>query len=179
MMLEVPIVGIAGPAQSGKSTAAKFIKHEANGAIVAMSDAINRMIRAEFGEMPFEYERDEIIPALGVTTRRLQQSLGDWGRDNIGYDVWTQRMWYRALDHYKVRPLIVEGIRTPEEAAFIREKGGVIWHIDNPRAPTVRAHRSEGQQVFLEGDTLVKNHASRGQYARTLRASLQAIGWGR
>ena len=178
MLLKVPILGIAGPAQSGKSTAAKIIKREADGAIIAMSDALNAMIRAGFGEMPFEYERDEIIPALGVTLRKLQQTLGDWGRDNISDDVWTQRMWYRALDHYKVRPLIIEGVRTPDEAAFIREKGGVIWHIVNPRAPAVRAHRSEGQQVFKEGDVMVSNHGSRSEYGRAIRDGLRALGWG-
>ena len=178
MILEVPIVGIAGPAQSGKSTAAKLIKHEANAATVAMSDAINAMIRAGFGHDPFNTPRDEIIPSLGVTTRKLQQTLGDWGRDNTSDGIWTQRMWAAALPFYKVgQPIVVEGIRTPDEAAFLREKGGVIWHIDNPRAPAVRAHRSEGQQVFLEGDTMIANHASRIQYARTIRASLRAIGW--
>jgi hypothetical protein len=77
--------------------------------------------------------KEEPIPGLGVSARRLMQTLGtEWGRDTVGADFWL-KVWTRrarsAIYAHAAPPtqdlaFIVDDVRFPNEVASFREP---VW----------------------------------------------------
>ena len=86
--------------------------------------------------------KEDVVPAFGVSTRHLLQTLGtEWGRTCVSPDMW--------LNHWRIRVraysyVVVDDVRFLNEAELIRSMGGVMWRVD--RAGHVRTveHESEG-----------------------------------
>lgn len=157
------LIGIAGPAQSGKST---------------LSGEFRRLVEfrgLRFNEQPFaaplkrmlssigvdvsDLSKNVPVPFLdGVTPRRLMQTLGtEWGR-SIQEDFWL-RVWRNELDE-AAAVTVVPDVRFDNEAGLIRELGGTIIHIT--RKPTadmlaVPAHASEAGITRAKGDIILRN----------------------
>ena len=142
------IIGIAGAARTGKSTAAMHLIDSHGFAEYAFAQPIKEMLRAGFGltdEQLFGAKKEEIIPWLGVSPRRLAQTLGtEWGRQLVADDVWLRLawQWLGALPRY-TPGAVFSDVRFENEAAFIRHHGGTVVHLVRDDAPSVEAHASE------------------------------------
>src|SRR5690606_741544 len=79
--------------------------------------------------------------------RRLLQKLGtEVGRNMIGENVWVSIMARKIDDHRSAgHPVVVTGLRFPNEPQMIRELGGRTVWIDRPSlaAGAAAAHVSE------------------------------------
>jgi hypothetical protein len=137
---EVTVVGLAGFAQSGKTTAALHLekkygirrKHiaeplramlavllEANG---MKSDEITRYLEGDL--------KESVIPCLGVTSRYAQITIGtEWGREMINQDLWSNTWAAGVADGASV---MNDSVRFPNEAEAIHQLGGVIIMIKRP-----------------------------------------------
>lgn len=130
------IIGIAGEADSGKSTAAGiliergFTHAKFANALKEMFRAmlryrgveeteIEKMIEGELKELPHN--------ALGgKSPRQFMQGLGQWGRDFGGEDFWVDL-------EFEVKgtknDLLFDDLRYPNEEAAIAKRGGVVLQL--------------------------------------------------
>ena len=92
--------------------------------------------------------KEEMIPALGTSVRRMSQTLGDWGR-SINPDFWVNiadpRIRAYAAEGFDV---VVDDMRYPNEYERVLTLGGDPVWVNRPGAKPYLAHSSEGQ---LEG----------------------------
>jgi hypothetical protein len=164
------IVGIAGPARSGKDTLATMLILEAGeGAHMSFASPIREFI-ANLLNVPLEALQDgpykeEPLPELGgKSPRQLMQTLGtEWGREMVDPDLWIKvAEWkLKALQESMFPPKVVvfSDVRFENEAEMIRRLGGVIVHIRRPGVRTVAAHVSEKGVSNWATDWNVSNHA--------------------
>ena len=158
------IIGIAGPAQSGKSTLAgefcrltefrgkKYVKHPFAG-------PLKRML-ASIGVDVSDLSKNTPVPFLDgrITPRVMMQTLGtEWGRSLLP-TMWL-RVWQHELDD-TAHTVCVPDVRFDNEAELIRNLGGTIIHIQ--RKPTagmlaVPAHTSEAGITRVKGDIIFRN----------------------
>lgn len=158
------LIGIAGPAQSGKSTLAGEFRRLV-------------MFRGQkYAEKPFAGPLKRMLASIGVdvsdlsknapvafldgriTPRIMMQTLGtEWGRSLLP-DLWL-RVWQRELDD-NTHTVCVPDVRFDNEAELIRELGGIVIHIQrNPTADmlAVPAHTSEAGIAHVKGDIIFRN----------------------
>lgn len=162
---EPRIVGLTGRARSGKDTVADMLKDAYSVKTVAFADPIRAALRAMLGltDEHFSGKLKEVpIDWLGKSPRQLMQTLGtEWGRGLINEDIWLL-IAGRKIDSIKWygEHAVITDVRFENEATYIREKGGQIWHVVRGAAPAVSAHASEAGVTFVEGDALIDNNGT-------------------
>lgn len=158
------IIGIAGPAQSGKSTLAGEFRRlvEFRGHKYAeqpFAGPLKRML-ASIGVDVSDLSKNAPVPFLDgkVTPRVMMQTLGtEWGR-RLAPNLWLC-VWRNELDD-SAHTVCVPDVRFDNEAELIRSLGGVIIHVQ--RKPTadmlaVPAHASEAGIKRAKGDIIFRN----------------------
>lgn len=159
------IIGLAGKKQVGKSTAAGCLVEagfERASFAGPMKEIVEHLLLcvglSSHDVRYFERNKEEVMPIVGVTMRHLLQSLGtDWGRKLIHPDLWVLAAAQR-IDAMLAEgcSLVFEDVRFDNEAAFIRELGGRILHIERDTGLTDE-HASELGVKFVPGDVLINN----------------------
>lgn len=174
------LIGLTGPAGAGKDSVADvlckdhgFVRYEFARPLKAMLNVIgvacdDRALK----ELPH--------PLFGKSPRRMAQTLGtEWMRELVNAEGWLLLAGKFIDDVWRVKSLqITEGerlerpaarrmwnakgivitdCRFQNEAAFIAERGGVIWHIERPGVAAVEAHSSESGLERLPGDLVIPN----------------------
>lgn len=144
-MSQAPVIGISGPARSGKDTVAAFIIAARGGYRYSFADPIRQMLAPLGVDMTDPYwidHKEQVIPALGVSPRRLMQTLGtDWGREMINPDLWLLLALQRL---YNLGPgMIIPDVRFNNEAEWVRAKGGRIVRLERKAVTPVEEHVSE------------------------------------
>ena len=168
------IIGLAGGAGSGKSTAAAFLEERYGAKRYAFADPLKRIAmntlkftRAQcYGT---QVEKEAVDPRYGFSPRQFLQWLGTEGcRAVLGADFW----WKFALDAIREdRPAlaVIEDVRFPNEAKALltldeRERGPLVGHVwrlhpapDAPVNTTADAtHASEAQVMTLPASAEVR-----------------------
>lgn len=152
------IIGFAGYIGSGKTTLAKQIEAASRGLVVRLAfadpfknilsavliemgidnaDARYRMLRGDLKDLP--------VPGYPFSPRHMMQTLGtEWGRKCLHPNIWVDLTMARArrllATGYGV---IIDDVRFEAEGAAIRELGGKVIHINNPRVGRTSDHLSE------------------------------------
>lgn len=118
------IIGITGPAGSGKSTMANYLVMRHEFTRLSLADPIKQMVyymlqsrgcedpdRWVYGDLK-EIHCDYLC---GKTPRHAMQTLGtEWGRECIGQNLWTQIMLHRIeKTHGNV---VIDDVRFEDEA---------------------------------------------------------------
>lgn len=159
-----PIVGIAGPARVGKDTTANFIIAAVGGYRYSFADPIRAMIvplGIDMSDPYWQEHKETVIPALGCSPRRIQQTLGtEWGREMIHPDLWVILAHQRLLRNGP--GMVIADVRFENEAAWVRKHGGRILHLESkrPGIPKVEAHASEGGIEHHDEDMVLSNDGS-------------------
>jgi hypothetical protein len=144
------LIGLTGRAGAGKSTVAAYLEDEHAFEHRAFADPILEMICTLFahcgidGAHAIERNLKELPTALGFSYRELAQELGTgWGR-RLSESFWL-RAAELALDGAMERgdDIVISDVRFPNEADWIRQRGGVIVRVFRNDLPPVRAHESE------------------------------------
>lgn len=177
MKLSSPLIGLGGRLRSGKDVVADRLVAEHGYVKFGMSDALHEAMLAidpiisavgaanfmdnveletwRYSEAISEYgyvRTKELFPEA----RRLLQNLGtEVGRNMIGEHTWVQVMARKIDDHRGAgHPVVVTGIRFPNEIQMIEELGGQAVWIDRPgiQAPTERAAAHASENSVSEGD---------------------------
>lgn len=158
-MPTIPIIGLAGRARSGKDTVASFIIAARGGYRYGFADPIRAMLKPIGVDMDNPYwnaHKEEVIPALGVSPRKLMQTLGtEWGRNLINPELWLILARQRLLN--RGPGMIVADVRFENEAAWVRKCGGLIVHVIRRDATAVEEHSSESGIEVLPADVQLFN----------------------
>lgn len=98
---------------------------------------------------------------LGRTTRHAMQTLGtEWGRECISPDLWTNiiKNKIKALRREDAEAVILlDDVRFANEAALIRELGGVTVRVERPGTATDTSHASEREVMTIPVDSVFYN----------------------
>lgn len=155
----IPVIGITGRARSGKDTVRNFIIAARGGYAYSFADPLRAMLKPLGIDMDDPYwanRKDEVIPALGASPRKLLQTLGtEWGRALINDNLWVLLAQQRLLNNGL--GMVVADVRFENEAAWVRNVGGLLVHVLRPDATQVRAHASEAGVVIQDSDVVINN----------------------
>lgn len=163
------LIGLAGPARSGKSTAADHLVRNHLLEHYAFADPLRSGLMEIFNLDPDDFEgerKEQTLDWLGRSTRELMQSMGtEWARQMVHPDVWVriaeQNLNYLQNSLSSVVGFVVSDIRFENEAEFIRQRGGTIIHIERPDAAKVNPHVSEAGIHLKQSDLTVHNTRDR------------------
>jgi hypothetical protein len=146
------IIAFAAAKQSGKTTAAEHLVD--NGYTrLSFAQPIRDMtwylmqlagLPTPYSEQLLTTHKEVVIPEFGVSARYLMQTLGtDWGRGLVHPQLWIMLMSKR-LANTAAKHLVIDDIRFEDEATLIRDRGGLIIHINRyPAQAANDAHISE------------------------------------
>lgn len=175
------LIGLAGPAQCGKSTAQGILVDEFGLARVnfadPLKDALTTMLDVDFHALEGD-EKERALPGLRQSPRELMQTLGtEWGRHLCGSDFWIRIAHHRlalAESHEgdAFGGAVFSDVRFNEEAEWIRGRGGLIVHLSRRDATPVRAHASEAGIYCRTGDAQIAND---GTYTDLRHALIDAV----
>ena len=156
------IIGIAGRANSGKTTVAKALLNDHLYSRSKFSQTLKDMLRCIPGinDDMIEGRLKEVPNMLlgGHTPREAMQRLGtDWGRDMIDDEIWVDCWKRRVLDG----AYSVEDVRFPNEVEAVKELGGVIWKIARlDSGCSNNEHPSENYMDEIKGDVIIHNNGT-------------------
>lgn len=161
------LIGLTGPARSGKTTAANHLAREHGLECYAFADPLRDGIMAIFNLSPEDLDGDkkeEPIAWLGRSPRQLMQLLGtEWGRHMISANLWIdlaeQNLDCLSAVFDTVPGFVVSDVRFENEADFIRKRGGTVIHLSRPDAAEVNPHISEAGVSVHPDDLILPNES--------------------
>jgi hypothetical protein len=156
MSTSLRLLGFAGPAGVGKSTAAQLLVHQAGWRLVSFADPLRRLalqLRPEWTSWHFGPGKEVTPDGGGLTPRETLRVLGD------GIKAFYPRAFVEVgalsiqthllADH----PVVVDDVRFETEAEAIRDLGGVVVHVQRAGVGFRRDHNSE-QGIAVHPDDL-------------------------
>ena len=174
-MHDVPVIGIHGRARAGKDTVANFIVAAIGGYRYSLADPIRAMLAplgVDMSDPYWQARKEESIPALGVSPRRMMQTLGtEWGRQLINPDLWLIMAHQRLLQSGP--GMVISDVRFDNEAAWIRKHGGWIIHVIRPDTKAVEAHASEDGIEMQDTDARLFNSGTLEELQFSVRGLLR------
>ncbi len=181
---ELPIIGLIGYAGTGKDTVRAML--EQRGFVgLAFADPIRNMLRDLFASNGISEEymderalKEQPIPQLGLSYRHLAQTLGtEWGRRCLGEDFWLNIAKAYMADittqTFDPPPFVISDVRIPNEAAWVKHRGGQIWRIVRNDAQPVRDHESERLIESIAYDRLIENNGTFDDLEEAVCAALE------
>lgn len=146
------IIGLAGYARAGKDTVAQIVKQHGfeqrafAAPLKACLAALDPIVLA-YGPHDMQRLSDYLNADSGweaaksePEVRQLLQRLGtEAGRNILGDDVWVNALFQTPSRGR----LVISDVRFPNEAAAIRDRGGVLVRITRPGHGPVNGHPSE------------------------------------
>jgi len=172
------LIGITGRAGAGKNAVASMIP---GAFVVGLADPLYAMLSVGL-DIPEAVLRqrsfkESTIPWLGKSVRQLLQSLGtEWGRDSVCDDIWIQLLDRRIkrLAESGIKNIAVADVRFENEAAWIRERGGEVWHVLRPDIDGCSPHSSEAGIRLDDRDYVIDNAGTMDQLRQAVLEALQA-----
>jgi len=169
MIPPIKLIGLVGHKRSGKDTV---------WSIISKFDASYltrcKCYRESFGD---DMKR-EIAELFGTTIEHLNKIKGhptarncfqfhgtEYGRNQIRQSYWIDKLAermeiFRKLSDHCIN-LVITDVRMLDEAAFVKEQGGLLWRIRRKVADDVwDPHRSEAELDSIECDNFIHNDAS-------------------
>lgn len=152
-LYEPKAISIAGPARSGKDTAADYLltKLGPEWSITSFAEPIKKMLEV-IGVDCSDEAKDIVDPRFGVTPRHMMQTLGtEWGRGMIKWSIWEDIV----EEKIQVSPRIVKDVRFDGEADLGRKYGPLLHMLGRGGIPG--QHSSEAGVSFEVGDIEIHN----------------------
>ncbi len=162
------IIGLVGFKQVGKSTAAKYLEDKYSAVRINMKDALVAELRKNFPTLLEEIARttdfdqgleraiDELFETKPPLMRALMQNYGTEVRRGDNPDYWTDRWKESAGQLIDGTNIVVDDVRFLNEAAAVREMGGIIVRLVRPDITSGGTHTSETEQLSIEVDHTIE-----------------------
>jgi hypothetical protein len=154
------LVGITGPAGSGKDTVADYLVREHGFVKLSFAGPLKAMLAA--AGMPEPADRalkEHMVPGFTFTWREAAQTLGtQWGRA-LDPEIWVKVVEQRLLSAAPSARYVLSDVRFENEAAMIRRCGGTVLHMTGRAADlgVNAAHASEAGIAVFAQDWVVAN----------------------
>lgn len=164
------IIGITGPAMSGKTTAANILKPLLPSfSIYSFATPMKYMLIGGLGlthDQVFDDQKTVVDPRYDKTPREILQTLGtEWGRQMVHPDIWVN-----ALDSMIDGNGIIDDVRFENEAEYVRKHGRLI-HIKG-RNMMKDDHVSEAGVKQIARDIVIWNDGTLDDFYQDLVAML-------
>lgn len=153
------IIALAGPAQSGKSTIASYLKTH-NFIEDSFAAPIRHCVANILGITLEQLEicKEQHLPPFDFTPRRMMQTLGtEWGRQMMQDNLWVVSLQERIEQRDPNQSLVISDLRFENEAIALRDLGAEIWHIERPRTGIASIHISEAGIMHQLHDYVLTN----------------------
>lgn len=166
------IIGITGPARSGKDTVADYIIKQIYGYTKAsFADPMKDMLLTGLcltNDQLYGDEKELIDHRYKQSPRYLMQTLGtEWGRKLIHPDIWVQAMATR------IKPqTVIPDVRFENEAKFVRERGILIHVTDRHIDTKIIQHSSEDGVLPIHNDYMIKNNGTLEELYTTINETI-------
>jgi len=153
------LIGLCGPKGVGKTTFATSLINE-GGTIFSLADPLKQMLGTLISKR-YLYE-DKEIPIPGypehITGRYLLQRVGTECFRKMWPDIWVNYLMVRVERAGGL--CIVDDVRFPNEAEYIRSRGGQIWRLSRSGVVADDNHISEAglpdhlvdKEIDLDGE---------------------------
>ncbi|MFE0771997.1 hypothetical protein [Streptomyces sp. NPDC058861] len=169
--MNVPLIGLAGAARSGKDTAAQALL-DLGWTRRAFADKVRDMLyamnptladEAYFeGTTSLAYEVDTYgwneVKEQHPEVRQMLQRLGtEGGRAILGESVWVDAL-FRDFESWDI-PTVITDVRFPNEAKAIRARGGLVVAVERPGQTLIHEaeHVSENALAGFLFDDVIRN----------------------
>ena len=194
------IIGISGRKRHGKDSVGHVLE-SVGFRLTAFADPVKRVAmdvyalswKQCYGE---EIEKETVDPRWGLSPREIMQRIGTEVGRSIHSETWIKRgLWgvqaamegepyqYKLGDRFEVRTeahqdWAITDVRFPNEAAAIREAGGIILKVLRPSlAIPPREHLSESSVDLVQADGVIVNDGSLRDLRENTLGCLRALGF--
>lgn len=176
------LIGLAGRAGAGKSTAAEYLRRRYDFECIAFADALKDCLALLLADRDIDHAvlhepKFKAVPLDAMhdaTARHLMQSLGDWGRQ-VARGFWVHQLAHRAGLIEGRSPvhdrICITDVRYPNEEEWLHYKGGALLRITRLSAGIDDRHSSEQWADSLLAHAIIANDSSIG----ALQARLDQI----
>ena len=174
------ILGITGPAGSGKSSAARVLREDFQFSEITFAGPLKRACCELFGWTLAQFEgsrKEEVDGIYGISPRQAMQYLGDAMRAKFGAEVLIKRADLQYVyelqqryfaDDKPIAGWVFSDVRTEAEASFVRAKGGLLIHINRLHRQVVAPHHTEQGVGYAAGDYPLPNNGTLGSLEHRL-----------
>jgi len=171
------IIGFAGEAGAGKTTAASYLETVYGFKHLNFATPLKEAAIAMTG-LPEKYFYDqrlkeEEVPWLLMSPRKFLQKLGtDCVRKQIGKDFWVKRM-QQEIKRFSDRSITIGDIRFEEEASLVQSLGGIIVEIQRGDKKNPYDHSSE--IIDFNCDIILSNDGTFKELFQGLQIIIQGV----
>ena len=122
------LIGLAGLARTGKTTAAKHLVCTHNLQTYAFADPLREGLTTILNLSPRDFDdehKEQPVGWLGHSARELMQSLGtEWGRDQIHPDLWV---WLAEQNLDRIQQELFAVMRQEKVLAQVIDEKMRVW----------------------------------------------------
>lgn len=159
------IIGLSGYARSGKDTIAEILIMNYGFKRLAFADNIRKAVKVINPIISGDIRANEMIDSYGWEVakstpemRRILQVFGtEVGRQMFGEDFWVQQVFRQMEQDNAYENFVITDVRYPNEADFIRERGGEIWRVSRSSIKAINSHSSETALDSYDFDRHISN----------------------
>jgi hypothetical protein len=167
-MHNMKIIGLYSPIMgSGKSTVASHLANRLNLKVISFAEPLKKMGKVFLESWGLSEEeinqaiygnaeqKAAIIPDLGVSSRRVLQTLGtEWGRNCIKDDLWPSIALRNARSAVNAgfKGIVIDDLRFPNEKDAIEEVGGICIKITRPSVMVAQEGHTHASEGALDGE---------------------------
>lgn len=182
------IIGFAGRAGSGKTTAAKILVREFGFTRTRFADPLKDMLRAYLKHQGVAAKtivamldgslKNEPTPFLsGKSPRHCMMTLGtEWGRELVSQSFWTDA-WQNRVNHLAetgIDRIVVDDVRFLNEVDAVHRQRGIIVKITGRSLMAVDAnHASERDLVIF--DKSISNVTTSSVFRRQIQLFMVSL----
>jgi len=154
------LIGLIGLKQSGKDTFADYLVDKHHFKKLAFAEPVKKICQVMFllteEQLNDPHQKEVVDGRWGLSPRQMMQKVGtDMVRQTWDDDFWVKNMDMRIRQ--VVQKVVVSDVRFPNEAQWIRDKGGLLVRIDDGREKPQDTHSSETSQASIQEDVCVFN----------------------
>lgn len=175
------LVGLVGQSGAGKDVVASILGARWGYQRVAIADPIKKATAVIFDldrEQLWGDMRNTTVERTGLTPRQAFQRVGD-GVRHVDPSFWLhlfERQVERLLAHGG--RVVCTDVRTRAEIYYVKNRGGVVWHLSRPEAGAPGAagcHSTETELAALpseEFDAVIVNDSPRATLIRRCEGAM-------
>jgi hypothetical protein len=154
------LIGLIGLKQSGKDTFADYLVDKHHFQKLAFAEPVKKLCHTMFllseEQLNDPVLKEQVDPRWGLSPRQMMQKVGT----DMVRQMWDDDFWVKHMDmrlRKIVDKVVVSDVRFPNEAQWIRDKGGLLVRIDDGREQSSDAHSSETSQSAIQEDVCIFN----------------------